>query len=301
MAAGVQMVVAMGYSVTVTAAQVMMEKLYAELFAQKGIPEAIRLSRKELYNRKERRVYFNQRVPLEDWLLPVVYANGPVDLKLREFAPGEKAEYLSQRAQRYRFEAPTYGFVGRDLEILKLEKGLLRHNVLLVQGMGGTGKTTLLNYLRDWWQTTHFVKEAFYFGYDQAAYTVQAILRTIGKALYPDPDAFAAFEAMPPAAQLEDVADHLRAQPYALMLDNLESVTGQALAIQNTLPEAERETLKQFLQRLVGGKTKVVLGSRSDEGWLAAAYTHEGKANVYALGGLDPEARTELAEKILAA
>lgn len=106
---------------------------------------------------------------------------------------------------------------------------------------------------------------------------------------------------MPPAAQLEDVADHLRAQSYALMLDNLESVTGQALAIQNTLPEAERETLKQFLQRLVGGKTKVVLGSRSDEGWLAAAYTHEGKANVYALGGLDPEARTELAEKILAA
>ncbi|QQE65882.1 CHAT domain-containing protein [Leptolyngbya sp. BL0902] len=73
MAAGVQMVVAMGYSVTVTAAQVMMEKLYGELFADRGIPEAIRLSRKELYNRKERRVYFNQRVPLEDWLLPVVY------------------------------------------------------------------------------------------------------------------------------------------------------------------------------------------------------------------------------------
>ena len=301
MAAGVQMVVAMGYSVTVTAAQVMMEKLYAELFAQKGIPEAIRLSRKELYNRKERRVYFNQWVPLEDWLLPVVYANGPVDLKLREFAPAEKADYLTQRAQCYHFEAPTYGFVGRDLEILKLEKGLLWHNVLLVLGMGGTGKTTLLNYLRDWWQTTHFVKDVFYFGYDTAAYTVQAILRTIGKALYPDPYAFAAFEAMPPVAQLEDVADHLRAQPYALMLDNLESVTGQNLAIQNTLPEAEQQTLKQFLQKLVGGKTKVVLGSRSGEGWLATAYTHEGRANVYPLGGLDPESRSVLAEKILAA
>ncbi len=301
MAAGVQMVVAMGYSVTVTAAQVMMEKLYAELFADRGIPEAIRLSRKELYNRKERKVYFNQRVPLEDWLLPVVYANRPVDLKLREFAPAEKAQYLTQRAERYHFAAPTYGFVGRDLEILKIEKALLRHNVLLVQGMGGTGKTTLLNYLRDWWQTTHFVQGVFYFGYDTAAHTVQAILRTIGKALYPDPYAFAAFEAMPAAAQREDVADHLRTQPYALMLDNLESVTGQNLAIQNTLPAEEQETLKLFLRRLVGGKTKVVLGSRSGEDWLADAYTHEGRPNVYPLGGLDPESRTELAEKILAA
>ncbi len=301
MAAGVQMVVAMGYSVTVTAAALMMEKLYAELFAQKGIPEAIRLGRKELHNRKQRRVYFNQMVPLEDWLLPVVYANREVDLKLREFTPAEKAEYLTQRAQRYRFEAPTYGFVGRDLEILKLEKGLLRHNVLLVQGMGGTGKTTLLNYLRDWWQTTHFVKDVFYFGYDKAAYNLQYILRDIGKVLYPDPYAFAAFEAMPTAAQLEDVADHLRAQPYALMLDNLESVTGQALAIQNTLPEAEQAQLHRFLQRLVGGHTKVVLGSRSSEGWLADTYTHEGQPNVYTLGGLDPEARTVLEERILAA
>ncbi|MBD2427836.1 tetratricopeptide repeat protein [Phormidium sp. FACHB-1136] len=301
MAAGVQMVVAMGYSVTVTAAQVMMEKLYAELFAQRGIPEAIRLGRKELYNRKERKVYFNQMVPLEDWLLPVVYANRPVDLALREFAPAEKAEYLTQRAQRYRFEAPTYGFVGRDLEILKIEKALLRHNVLLVQGMGGTGKTTLLNYLRDWWQTTHFVNDVFYFGYDKTAYTLPYILRDIGKTLYPDPYAFATFEAMPAAAQLEDVAEQLRAQPYALMLDNLESVTGQALAIPNTLPEAEQAQIHRFLQRLVGGHTKVVLGSRSGEDWLADTYTHEGQANLYTLGGLDPESRTELADKILIA
>ena len=56
------MVVAMGYSVTVSAAALMMEKLYGELFAERGIPEAIRLGRKALYNDKNRRVYFNQVV-----------------------------------------------------------------------------------------------------------------------------------------------------------------------------------------------------------------------------------------------
>ncbi|NET33075.1 MAG: tetratricopeptide repeat protein [Cyanothece sp. SIO1E1] len=299
MAAGVQMVVAMGYSVTVSAAALMMAKLYSQLFAQNGIPEAIRLGRKELYNQKNRRVYFNQRVELEDWLLPVVYANREVDLKLREFAPREKAEYLVQRRQRYRFELPTYGFVGRDLEILKIEKALLRHNILLLRGMGGTGKTTLLSYLREWWQTTHFVNDVFYFGYDETAHTLQQILRVMGKGLYPDTYEFAVFEAMPIEAQMEDLADKLRARPYALMLDNLESVTGQALAIQNTLPAAERGAIREFLKLLRGGKTKVVLGSRSGEDWLADTFTVDGKANRYQLGGLDPESRTVLAEKIL--
>jgi hypothetical protein len=44
-------------------------------------------------------------------------------------------------------------------------------------------------------------------------------------------------------------------------------VTGQPLAIQNTLDESAREEIKQFLAALVGGKTKVVLGSRISEQW----------------------------------
>ncbi|MEM9450171.1 MAG: tetratricopeptide repeat protein, partial [Cyanobacteria bacterium P01_E01_bin.6] len=301
MAAGVQMVVAMGYSVTVTAAALMMKTLYSQLFAQQGIPEAIRLGRKELYNQKNRRVYFNQMVELEDWLLPVVYANREVDLKLEELEGRAKADYLMQRRQRYRFSGATYGFVGRDLEILKIEKALLRHNILLLRGMGGTGKTTLLNYLRDWWQTTHFVNDVFYFGYDESAHTLQHILREIGKTLYPDTYGFAAFEAMPIAAQMEDIAEKLRTQPYGVMLDNLESVTGHELAIQNTLPEAERNAIREFLLLLRGGNTTVVLGSRRGEEWLADAFTQDGQAHQYHLRGLDPESRSVLAEKILAA
>ncbi|MEA5447148.1 tetratricopeptide repeat protein [Leptolyngbya sp. CCNP1308] len=306
MAAGVQMVVAMGYSVTVTAAQVMMEKLYAELFAQQGIPEAIRLSRKELYNRKERKVYFNQRVPLEDWLLPVVYANRPVDLNLREFTAAEEEAYFVAQADlddRYRFPMPTYGFVGRDLEILKIEKSLLRHNLLLLQGMGGTGKTTLLRYLWRWWLTTHFVEDAFYFGYDEKAHTLAQICHKVGKRLYgPEQSVtYARFLALSPTVQEAKLAQTLRETPYLLILDNLESVTGQALAIPNTLPAEEQQRLRQFLLKLVNGKTKVIMGSRSNEAWLAEIYTHAGQAHIYALSGLDPEARTELAEKILAA
>jgi CHAT domain-containing protein len=75
MQAGVQVVVAMGYSVTVTAAQLMMRTLYEELFEGRPLSGALCRARRELYNRKGRRAYFNQTIDLEDWVLPVVYQN----------------------------------------------------------------------------------------------------------------------------------------------------------------------------------------------------------------------------------
>jgi tetratricopeptide (TPR) repeat protein len=295
MSAGMQMVVAMGYSVTVTAAKLMMEHLYKHLFADKPITEAIRLSRRELFNDKERKAYFNKLIKLEDWLLPVVYYNQSVNFNLRQFTPEEEEKYFETVGSEYRFALPTYGFVGRDLEILKIEKALLKHNVLLLKGMGGTGKTTLLNYLREWWQKTNFVKNTFYFGYDEKAWTLEQILFFIGQQIYKKFD-FANFQAMSQRAQIEKLIAKLRAEKYAVILDNLESVTGQQLAIQNTLPETERNQIRDFIGRLVGGQTLVVLGSRSREEWLQRQTF---KFNLYELQGLDQEARTELAEKIL--
>lgn len=50
-----------------------------------------------------------------------------------------------------------------------------------------------------------------------------------------------------------------------------------------------------MLTRLVGGETRLILGSRSSESWLQGAF----KQNIYNLQGLDNEARTELSNKIL--
>ena len=295
MAAGMQVVVAMGYSVTVSAAKILMETLYARLFAAGDVARAIQQGRYELYARKARRAYFKREIRLEDWLLPVVYANGAVDLNLRSFdTPEEEEQYLAAAAGRYAFAEPLFGFVGRDLEILKIEKALLRRNVLLLRGMGGTGKTTLLNYLREWWPKTHFVEAVFYFGYDEKAHTLQQILQEIGKRIFKKFE-FAQFQAMSIRAQRQKLAKVLNAKPYALMLDNLESVTGQNLAIMNTLPEEEQEEIEVFLQALVGGQTKVLLGSRGEETWLKDVI----KASRYQLSGLDRESRTLLAEEIL--
>ena len=60
--------------------------------------------------------------------------------------------------------------------------------------------------------------------------------------------------------------------------------------------------MRDFLKLLKGGRTKVVLGV-SESGGVAEKklLPVDGKENRYVLGGLDPESRTVLAEKILAA
>jgi hypothetical protein len=94
MDAGMQMVVAMAYSVTVDAAKLLVTQLYGQLFAGVPIDRALQRARRELHGRKSRSVYFGQKVDLEDWLLPVVYRNQAVDLKLRRMYPEESEVWV---------------------------------------------------------------------------------------------------------------------------------------------------------------------------------------------------------------
>ena len=297
MSAGVQMVLAMGYSVTVSAAVLLMTTLYEQLFAGQELTAAIRRARLELYNQKGRRAYFNQTVDLEDWLLPVVYQNRAQRLQTRAFTPEESAAHYERQARRYRPPQVSYGFVGRDLDILHVERGVLaRRNLLLVRGMGGAGKTTLLHHLAAWWQTTGLVEHVWYFGYDERAWSHQQIVTTVARDLLGEAEYVRSFQSLSPAAQQARLAERLRAERHLLILDNLESITGAHLAIRNTLPEAERERLRELLAELAGGRTLVLLGSRGGEEWLAPSTFEE---NVYDLPGLDPEAASALADRIL--
>ena len=314
--AGVQTVLAMGYSVTVSAAALLMQTLYQQLFQQNDLARAICQARFALFNRKARQAYYNQQINLEDWLLPVVYQSGAegARLPLRPFGFEEQAAYYAALADRYRAPEPTYGFVGRDVEILEIEKRLLRPragqpaNLLLLRGMGGAGKTTLLRHLGEWWQTTRFVAQVFYFGYDEKAWTLPQIMDQIAQQLFPVPAGAGVsaslplmqFRAMPLKAQPQMLAQQLRSARHLLILDNLESITGAALAIRNTLPPAEQAALAGFLAELRGGQTLVLLGSRSGEEWLMRGpYAPLAADAVYDLPGLDAEAASALAERIL--
>jgi hypothetical protein len=290
LAAGVQLVVAMGFSVTVTAAQILMKSLYEQLLAGQEPAVAIRRARLELFHDKLRRAAFGQQIPLEDWMLPVIYQNQPLSLGEFKDAPA----LVEQTA--YRPPRTTYRFTGRDVDVLQIERHLLNErNILLIRGMGGAGKTTLLHHLGWWWQKTRFINQAFYFGYDQQAHSLQMIVQSIGFQL-----------GIPMTGLLEQdraqVLQALKANRHLLILDNLESVTGEQLSIPNTLDEAQQAEVRDFLFELTGpvpGKSLILLGSRGREDWLRQDPLRN--RDVYPLPGLDYEAQTELAEAVIKA
>lgn len=314
--AGVQTVVAMSYSVTASVAALMMSELYSKLLDKADLAHALCHARRALDNKKERRAYFNERIDLEDWMLPVVYQSGGAQAKsalnLRYLTPVEQAEYWERKVELYEAPEPTYGFVGRDLDILEVERRALRtgegkrRNILLIQGMGGSGKTALLKHLMEWWQTTGFVQEMFYFGYDEQAWSLEKIVYEMAQKLFVDkphaPRTFRlqSFMAMNQAAQREMLGHKLLSEPHLLVLDNMESITGTHLAIKNTLNPEEQQALRSFLSDLLGGKTIVLLGSRGGEEWLTEGRNAPLRKNdIYSLPGLDTEAASTLAERVL--
>jgi len=182
------------------------------------------------------------------------------------------------------------------LDILKIEKSLLRKgNILLLQGMGGAGKTTLLKYLGNWWLQTGFVEKVFYFGYEAKAYTKTDILTQIAHEIY-DSVSLEKWRLKKDFVQEQNIIEALKTNSYALILDNAESITGVNLAIKNTLNKDERVDLKQFIEKLNGGDSKIIIGSRSEETWLKKG-TFEN--NKQLLGGLDKAAAANFADKIL--
>ncbi len=260
--AGAQQVLAMAYSVTVSAAENLMQRLYRQLFDGRDMARALCRGRAELWNRKGRKAYFDREIDLEDWLLPVLYEDRPLQLVLRDFSAEESKAWYERQGASYEPPPLTYGFVGRDLDVLAIERQILTHNVLLIRGMGGAGKTSLLHHLAYWWQATGLVEQVFYYGYDTQAWTCQQLfadigLRLLGKARY-----YAEVEPLSLAAQKSRLAKELNRRRHLLLLDNLESITGSYLAIPNTLGEAEQFALRGFLAALAGGKSLVLLGSR---------------------------------------
>ena len=81
--AGVPVAVGMAYSVTVSAAEQAMPVLYGRIADGAELTAAVHAARRELFDQKARRAYFGQTLDLEDWMLPVMFAQHPLSLGLR--------------------------------------------------------------------------------------------------------------------------------------------------------------------------------------------------------------------------
>lgn len=300
--AGVRSVVAMGYSLYVSAAKEFLPAFYRRLFESASVAEATRAGRQALLARPERRPGF----ALQDWLVPVLYQQDPLPLCFAKQTTGQTAQgetEVPEAAQLNVSETP-HGLIGRDSAVLALERASRRAPAaLLVHGLGGVGKTTLARGYIEWLSRTHGLPPHIVWLSFVDIRSAEYVFNRLVEAVF-GTNAMAA----PDAQKWPALVKALRDNAWLIVWDNFESASGAADAgpdpgpdggqdtgLDSSMPGADRQQFKQWLEQLRGGKTRVLLTSRSDEAWLGTTACWR-----IPLGGLQGEERQALAQAILA-
>jgi hypothetical protein len=292
---GAKGVVAMAYSVYAEAAKYLIGRLYEQLVSGDSLSSALAAGRRQILNQPQRPSP-KGLLPLQDWMVPVLYQQEsytpfPHRTNTKSLAEivGEVAAVIPESATPIDLpEAGAYGFVGRDNEILRLERAFRQDRVVLLKGMGGTGKTELAIGFGRWLESTQGRTEGIFFTSFEQGATLNNVIDQIGRALMGDRFAAISFEQ-----QRNGVLKYLQTNPCLLIWDNFEPVAGFPAGNEPLLTQAERLELQQWLKELRGGQSWVLITSRREESWLDCGYRLE------PLGGLSMTDAADLTAKIL--
>ncbi len=294
---GAKGVVAMAYSVYAVAAKHFIGRLYGELVKGANLSQAVAAGRKAVLNQPQRPSPKGDKI-LRDWIVPVLYEQEsyapfiPEDntddiLNLDAFLESEETV-----TQLVGFpDEGAYGFIGRDYDILRLERAFRQNNIVLMKGMGGVGKTELSCGFARWLEETQGRDSKMFFVSFEHGATLSNVISQVGREVFKDK--LDKFNSLPLDKQQAAVLKYLQKEPCLLIWDNFEPVNGFPTGNQPLLTGEERNELKQFLKQLRSGKTWVLITSRREESWLDCGYT------LLNLGGLLEQDVEELAAKIL--
>jgi len=289
--AGIRSVVAMAWSLYVSGAQQFLPAFYKRLLETGNLAEPTRAGRAAMLAHPGR-VCARGIYPLKDWLVPVVYQQQPADLSFVTQAKpkGDEQTTASLPDEATDKENP-YGFIGRDSAILALERALLRDPpAILIHGLGGVGKTTLARGFLQWLsQTEGLGAGCLWFTFNDI-HTAEYVLNGIGTQFVGSQ--FITLNTNQKLALLQRALHQVR---VLLVWDNFESASGnQAAGIDPLLRPDDIQLLRRFLQAIQGGRSKVLITSRSEESWLPAHLRYK-----LSLGGLTGESRWEFCTAIL--
>jgi nucleoside phosphorylase/tetratricopeptide (TPR) repeat protein len=256
---GIHNVVAMSYSLWVKGAEAFIPAFYTRLLKSGDISSAMQYGREEMYRKQSRDTYYGE-VTFQDWIVPVLYESDTVEMP--KLKPGDERESALPNEVR---SLGDYGFIGRDSAIQNLERAMhLTPAGILIHGMAGEGKTTLAKGFLHWLEATNGLGNGtFWFSFEDihsAGYVIDtlvgALFGTQGMALQDD-------------QKLTLLIKALKETRYIIVWDNFESASDiPGTEVSALIPEQDRVLLKDFLHKLRGGQTKVLITSRSPEKWM---------------------------------
>ena len=301
---GVASVVAMAYSMYAVAAAEFMAAFYERLFAGGTVSSAVTAGRQQLFGHPGRPSPKGE-LPLADWVVPVHYVRREVSFPQAIMPrPAELpsladalAELTAQNQQGGAgdLDAVDGVFVGRDALFYELEVAARLQKIVILVGPGGTGKTELVRAFGRWWRDTGGIEQpewAFWHSFEPgvATFGLDGVINEIGVALYSTP-----FTQLDIDQRRAVVRKALTDHRMLLIWDNFESVWSMPDPGRATPPlnEAGCAQLRDFLASLRGGKSAVLITSRTPENWLGPVRRIE-------VGGLTQSEANQYADILLA-
>ena len=201
----------------------------------------------------------------------------------------EKTGVINEKdRERNKFEPfsfPTYGLFGRESEVENVKNRLSRHNILLLKGTLGSGKTSFLNYLASQWHQNEFIKDSIYFSFYMEKYNIENIFYFIGKKLF-NPEELNSIRNLEFKDKKDKVVKKLREERFCLIFDDFEISSHK---------EVENfGELINFVEKLSGGKSYIIISSKTP----GKFFSKEIKQNTCQLKSIDRDAALNLAMNI---
>jgi tetratricopeptide (TPR) repeat protein len=278
LAAGVPTVVAMSFNVYVTSAKTFMEEFYRQLQQGQALGVAASLARKHLSIDQAR---FHQDISdIDDWLVPVIYQyDADLKVELSEVEPKTHRRVLPQSFPL----APDFGFVGSDDAILQIDRSFDSHNIVLLFGLAGAGKSAASVEFSTWYQETNAETKTLVFASFETSPSLAEVLAIAEPAIG---TRVRALDLMDATVQ-DSIVRKLARKGTLWVWDNVETVTA--------MDATEQKRFAQFIQRANNGGLKILLTARDEQKmWLDDAIHR------VEMPALRPSEAVEFAKRILA-
>jgi tetratricopeptide (TPR) repeat protein len=286
--AGIRSVVAMSYAFYVSGAQEFLPSFYSELFKSGDLSSAVRAGRHQMFDHKGRTCSCG-KYDLNDFIVPVVFQQERFDLSFIKDVPRKDTETESVIPDVLTDTKNPYGFIGRDSEILELERAIRKDvPAVLIQGLGGVGKSTLARGFVKWLYQTGGIDSCVWLEFNEirsAEYVInQMITQTIG-------DKYVSPDINTNIATILNIYERYR---IITVWDNFENACGiPGTYINPNLDKDDQALLLTLLQKCWNKKGKFIITSRSEEEWLD---TNRMKIPIHGLSG---EEAWEYCDKII--
>ncbi len=278
MDAGVAGVLAMRYNVYVVTAALFMGALYDRLVKGDAFGAAASAARKALNAAPLRDVGYGD-TRLDDWIVPAVYEAAPIHLfpKRRRVAKKEQQVVVRPQASTPGRAVdigipppPDHGFWGRDETLLALDRAFDGHQIVLLHGFAGSGKTAAAAEFGRWYGLTGGAERVLFTSFERHR-PLQQALGIIEQAFGPALESQGVHWLTLEEDERWRVALQLFEQvPVLWIWDNVEPITGFPAGGESAWSDHEQAELLEFLRDLNNNtQSRVLLTSRRDEeAWL---------------------------------